>query len=320
MQEGMKTEETAGVPTFYERGFSGYHLYALDQDIDLRDGVTTQVPLFDKREVSIEDFYVYDGRLARVLSQISGPDRPEILTSQIHHYVSFKNEEESGLGIPLPKGRVRLYRLNNEEQELPAGEDAIEHTARGKTVVLQTGIDPDLRGEWRRTRYEQVSPGILRETIQITLSNRKTQPVEVRVAEHPELAGDWEVGEASDPFLKRSTTELEFRVGVAPGQSKSLSYTIEYRTSTTGRRSRGHRGFNVGNLIAGEQALREGMTGEAIRLFEAVVSRDPDDADGWAGLGNANLQGGSSHSPNPSHFSVAQGLALNLNMIRLQSP
>jgi tetratricopeptide (TPR) repeat protein len=292
MQEGMKTEETAGVPTFYERGFSGYHLYALDQDIDLRDRETIQVPLFDKLEVSIEHFYVYDGRLAGALSLAPGPERPDFLTSEIHQYISFKNEEESGLGIPLPKGRVRLYRSNDEGRELPAGEDAIEHTARGKAVILQTGIDPDLRGDWRRTRYEQVSPGILRENIQITLSNRKPESVEVRVVEHPEPAGDWEIVEATNPFLKKSTTELEFRVGVAPGQSRLLSYTIEYRASTTGARSRGHRGFNFGDLIAGEQALRAGMPVEAIKLFEAVVSRDPDDADGWAGLGNANLQGG----------------------------
>ncbi len=234
MQEGMKTEETAGVPTFNERGFSGYHLYALDQDIDLRDRETIQVPLFDKREVSIEHFYVYDGRLARALSLTSGPEQPDFLTSEIYHYISFKNEEDSGLGIPLPKGRVRLYRSNNEGGELPAGEDAIGHTARGKAVILQTGIDPDLRGDWRRTRYEQVSTGILRENIQITLSNRKPESVEVRVVEHPELAGDWEIVEATNPFLRKSTTELEFRVGVAPGQSKLFSYAIEYRASTAG--------------------------------------------------------------------------------------
>jgi len=230
--------------------------------------------------------------LARALSPISGPDRPEILTSQIHHYVSFKNEEESGLGIPLPKGRVRLYRLNNEGRELPAGEDAIEHNARGRTVILQTGIDPDLTGEWRRTRYEQVSPGILRETIQITLSNRKRRLVEVRVVEHPEQAGDWEVGEASDPFLKRSTTELEFRLGVAPGQSRSIFYTIEYRAPGIVPKSRGHRMLNFADLAAGDQALRDSMIAEAIGHFEAVVTRDPDDADGWTGLGNANLQAG----------------------------
>lgn len=293
MQEGMKTEETAGVPTFRERGFSGYHLYDLDQEIDLRDRETIQVPLFDKREVSIEHFYVYDGALARALSLTSGPEQPDLLTSAIYRYVSFENEQESGLGIPLPKGRVRIFQSNKEGRDLPAGEDEIEHTAQGKTVILQTGIEPDLSGSSRRTRFEQVSPGLLRENIQITLSNRKTQSVEVRVVEHPERAGDWEIVEASDPFLKKSTAELEFRVGVPPGQSKLISYTIEYRAPTAAPVSRGHRGFNFDDLIAGEEALRDGLTAEAVRLFEAVVSRDPDDADGWTGLGNANLQGGS---------------------------
>ncbi len=249
MQEGMKTEETAGVPTFRERGFSGYHLYDLDQAIDLRDRETIQVPLFGRREVSIERFYVYDARLARAFSLVSGPDQPELLTSTIYQYVSFKNEQESGLGIPLPKGRVRIFKSNKEGKGLPAGEDDMEHTPQGKTVILQTGIEADLKGSWRRTRFEQVSPGLLRESIQIALSNRKTQSVEVGGVERPEPAVDWEIVEASDPFLKKSTSELEFRVIVSPGQVKLISYTIEYRAPTAGPVSRGHRGFNVSDLI-----------------------------------------------------------------------
>jgi len=83
---------------------------------------------------------------------------------------------------------------------------------------------------------------------------------------------------------------VEFRVAVQPDSSKLLSYKTEYRSPIPEVRSRRHRGYNFGDLIAGEDALRQGKSGEAIPFFEAVVSRDPEDADGWTGLGNAYIQ------------------------------
>ena len=229
MQEGMKTEETAGVPTFVERGFSGYHLYALDRAIDLGDQETKQTPFLDIPRITVDRYYVYDGNLLRALDPILTREMPDISTSDVCEYAAFKNEKARGMGIPLPKGRVRILSSGTAGAESRSGDQVLEHTAAGEEVMLKLGVDPDLSGDRRTMSRTWPATDVVRESIQIRLNSRKDHPVEVRVVEHPERAGDWVTVASSDPYEKKSSTELEFRVMVTPGDAKLLSYTIEHR-------------------------------------------------------------------------------------------
>ena len=51
----------------------------------------------------------------------------------------FVNSQANHLGMPLPKGRVRFYRRNDDGQIEFTGENVIDHTPRDETVRIYTG-------------------------------------------------------------------------------------------------------------------------------------------------------------------------------------
>ena len=59
----------------------------------------------------------------------------------------FRNSEANHLGMPLPKGRVRFYRRNDDGQIEFTGENVIDHTPHDETVRIYTGNAFDLTGE-----------------------------------------------------------------------------------------------------------------------------------------------------------------------------
>ena len=66
----------------------------------------------------------------------------------------FKNSEANHLGMPLPKGRVRFYKQDNDKQLEFTGENMIDHTPKDETVRIYTGNAFDLVGERRRTNFK----------------------------------------------------------------------------------------------------------------------------------------------------------------------
>jgi hypothetical protein len=64
----------------------------------------------------------------------------------------FKNSSENHLGMPLPKGRVRFYRRDDDGQLEFTGENNIDHTPKDETVRLYTGNAFDMTGERIRTQ------------------------------------------------------------------------------------------------------------------------------------------------------------------------
>jgi len=102
--------EPAGVT---EKTFDEFHLYSLPRATTLRDRETKQVEFVRATGVKSSTYYVYDGA---ALGQYRGwnPDmvrnNPEYGTQsnpKVWVMREFQNSAENGLGLPLPKGRVR---------------------------------------------------------------------------------------------------------------------------------------------------------------------------------------------------------------------
>ena len=54
--------------------------------------------------------------------------------------IQFNNSEDVGLGIPLPKGTVRVFKEDEDDNSLEfVGEDSIDHTPKNENITLNTG-------------------------------------------------------------------------------------------------------------------------------------------------------------------------------------
>ena len=203
----------------------------------LRDRETKQVEFVRASGVKSERLYVYEGSLMNI-DRRRGYDPNELREneslglesdSQVKVMREFKNSKENGLGIPLPKGRLRFYQRDDDGELEFVGENNINHTPENETVRVHVGNAFDIIGERKRIDFKvDSSNNWADESFEITLRNRKKEGIEVRVVEHLFRWVNWEIRENSEPFTKLDAQKVEFRVKLEPEEEKKLTYGVHY--------------------------------------------------------------------------------------------
>jgi len=220
-----------------EKAFDEYHLYTLQRSTTLRDRETKQMEFIHASGVAAKQIYVYEG--AKIDPNRYGGWNWENIRND-HSYGTesnpkiwvmreFVNSEANHLGMPLPKGRVRFYRHNDDGQVEFTGENMIDHTPKDETVRIYTGNAFDIVGERKRTNYTVESGrSTATETFEIRVRNHKKEQVELRVVEHLYRGKNWEITSKSDEFKKKDSQTIEFPVTIAPNGEKVITYTAHY--------------------------------------------------------------------------------------------
>jgi len=109
--------------------------------------------------------------------------------------IEFRNEARAGLGMPLPKGVVRVYKEDKSGAQEFVGEDRIDHTAKDETVRMAIGNAFDVTGEYRQVDQRRISDKEVESSHEIKIRNHKTEAITVKVVEH--AWGDWRVTTSS---------------------------------------------------------------------------------------------------------------------------
>ena len=224
-------------PPVTERNFDEYHLYTLQRPTTIHDRETKQVEFVRAAGIQSKPVYVYDGvnidpqryngwnwESIRNDASYGTQWNPKVWVMQ-----EFKNSKTNNLGMPLPKGRVRFYRRDEDAQLEFTGENVIDHTPEDETLRLYTGSAFDLVGERHRTDYRiDTSRNDLDESFEIQVRNHKKEPVEVRIVEHLYRWSTWEIRLASDEFKKKDSQTIEFTVQVPAQGEKTVKYLAHY--------------------------------------------------------------------------------------------
>jgi hypothetical protein len=226
-----------GPPPVTQKSFDEYHLYTLTRPATLHDGETKQVEFVRAAGIKSRLVYVYDG--AKIdLNQLQSWNWESLRTnpsfgaqsdSKVWVMRELENSEENHLGMPLPAGRTRFYRRDDDGRLEFTGEDDIRHTPRGETIRVLTGAAFDLVGERRRLSFRiNHANSTIDESFEIKVRNRKRTPVEVRVVEHLYRWYTWEIQSNSLPYKKIDSRTVEFSVPLAPDEEKTVIYTVHY--------------------------------------------------------------------------------------------
>ncbi len=212
-----------------------YKLYTLKRKTDINSNETKQIELISAKNVTSRKVFIYDGladqwrawyrnysyRNQSSFGQQSNPD--------VGVFVILKNEEKAGLGIPLPKGKVRVYKKDEDGKEQFIGEDRIDHTPKDEEIRLYLGNAFDLIGERAQVDFKTLASGkVVEETIRIKVRNHKNETVEVLIYEHPWRWSEWEIIKSDSPWEKIDQSTIKFPVKIAKDQEKIVTYTIRY--------------------------------------------------------------------------------------------
>ena len=226
----------SGQAAVTEKAFDEYHLYTLQRPATLRDRETKQVEFVHAQGIASSVLYVYDGT-ALDPSQYNYSDWQARSAAaygtqsntKVTIFRQIVNSAKNGMGIPLPKGRVRFYRRDADGHLEFIGENTIDHTPKDETLRVYTGNAFDLVGERRQTDFHGNNNNtVVTETFEIRVRNHKAVPVEFRVVEHLYRGLTWTIEEHSQDFLKTDAHTIEFRVPVAPNAEGVVTYTAHY--------------------------------------------------------------------------------------------
>ncbi len=204
---------------FQEEQLFEYHMYTLQRPTTLQNNQQKQVTLFNAPDVSVVKEFVFDPARRYYRSYGSSSD-----STKINVMLNLKNSEDNGMGLPLPKGVVRVYKKDSEGKLQFIGEDSIDHTPKDEEIRLYLGNAFDLVGEKKQTKYTRISDRVSETSYEVELRNHKDEDVYINVLDHP--YGDWEITSTSDPYDKKSTSNVQWTLKVPKDDSKTLTYTI----------------------------------------------------------------------------------------------
>jgi hypothetical protein len=213
---------------FQESQLFEYHLYTLGRPTTVKDKEIKQVALLHAVEVPVTKklFYEGQGYIWRMYGANYRPgDGIDTDPNQkVNVVVELTNSEENHLGMPLPKGRVRVYKADAEGQLQFVGEDTIDHTPRDETVKLYIGDAFDVKCTRTRTNYRKISNRVIEQSFDLYARNRKEEAITLTLAEHP--WGDWEVLEKSHEYVKKDAHTINFEVDIPAGGEVHVTYTV----------------------------------------------------------------------------------------------
>jgi hypothetical protein len=217
---GMAAKSAAEAQAFQEEGFFEYHLYSLDGQTTIKQNQSKQISLLSTAEIPIRKDLIYYGAQHYYRNRYGKP----ISNQKVGVYLEVANTKRNHLGIPLPKGVVRVYKADRSGSLQFIGEDRIDHTPKDEKVKIKMGEAFDVVGERIQKDWRKIASGVYEVAWEISLRNHKDEDVEVTVVEP--IPGDWEVLYASHASKKVEAHTLEFPVKVPKESGVKINYRV----------------------------------------------------------------------------------------------
>ncbi len=210
-------------PAFSEEAFFEYHLYTLDRPADVGNNEQKQLTLLEANGFDVQKRLIFHGA-----SQYYRGSYGQVASNQkVGVYLDFVNSARSGLGMPLPKGTVRVYKRDASGGEQFVGEDLVDHTPRDEKVRIKMGEAFDVVGDRRQMDYTVISSCVSESTWRVDLRNHKDEDVDVTLVEP--VGGDWEILSSTLPWTKLDAWTFTFQPRVRAGGEARVEYRVRVR-------------------------------------------------------------------------------------------
>jgi len=203
----------AGAPPkeFEEAPLFEYHIYTLQRPTTLNDRQTKQISLLSSSKIQCKKTFIYNGARDNKKVQVN---------------LEFANSKKNGLGIPLPKGKFRIYKADKEGSLQFIGENEIDHTPKDEELRIYLGDAFDVVGERKMVERQKITSQIREDTYEIEIRNHKDEDIEVLVVE-PQY-GSWKVIKTTHDYKIKDAHTLEFKIKVRKSEKEIIRYSVRY--------------------------------------------------------------------------------------------
>ena len=206
----------ASAPSFEEKAFAEYHLYTLTRPSTINNNQIKQIELITPAsDVPATKLFIFNRQMNPKKIQVK---------------IEFENLKENGLGIALPKGKIRVFKRDSADDTLEfIGEDSIDHTPNKEKLSLYIGDAFDIVPEYKMLSSE-VGPrsGEYRwrkEQHQVEIRNRKNEAITVFVDEKFTPWMNWTIDESTHTYEKKDAFTARFKVEIKADSTEKLIYS-----------------------------------------------------------------------------------------------
>jgi len=220
---GGMMAKSARAEQFQEQGLFEYHLYELQRPTNVLQNEQKQVNLLsaagigvNKKLIFFGQQYWFRGNYGQVLSN-----------QKVGVYLDIQNSEQNHLGMPLPKGTLRVYKADKSGAKQFVGEDAIDHTPRDEKLRVKMGEAFDVVGDRKQTEWRKLGTCASESTWEIEIRNHKDSAVEVE--DYEPVGGDWTILSSSQPPEKKDASTFTFAVKVPARGSTKVTYKVRVK-------------------------------------------------------------------------------------------
>jgi hypothetical protein len=217
------TAAAGGSGGFREESFFEYHLYTLERPTNLLNAEQKQVTLLeaqgiklDKKLIFFGAAYYYRGNYGQVVSN-----------QKVGVYLDIQNTEANHMGMPLPKGTVRVYKADKSGAKQFIGEDAIDHTPRDEKVRIKMGEAFDVVGDRRQMSWKSLGSCVSESDWEISLRNHKDTATSVEVYEP--VGGEWEITQESMAHVKKDAHTFTFTPSIPARGNVKITYRVRIK-------------------------------------------------------------------------------------------
>ncbi|MBW2484976.1 MAG: DUF4139 domain-containing protein [Deltaproteobacteria bacterium] len=227
-EQAVDIAYAAEAPRMAEESLLDYHLYTLDRKTNILENQTKQVSLLQADNIASSKEYLLKGQDYYYRNR-AGDLGTRI---KVAVYLSFENTKHENLGLPLPKGIVRVYKQDSSGAVQFVGEDRIDHTSENETVRLMLGYAFDITADRKQTDFKKLAGFgeynyVFESAYRIELKNGTDEEVVVRIVEP--MPGDWQIISENQPHKKISSSEAEWFITIPAKGSAELLYRANVR-------------------------------------------------------------------------------------------
>jgi len=211
-----------GAPQFREEAFFEYHLYTLNRKTTVKDNQTKQMTLLEAGDVPVKKLFVFSGSPQYYYYRYDQRTKQKVGV-----FLELENTARNNLGMPLPKGIIRVYKEDKDGSLQFVGEDQIDHTPVDEKFKMKIGEAFDVVGERTQTEYKNLAPNLFEVAFEVSLRNHKKESITVFMEEP--VPGDWEMLSNTHPYTKLSSRLIRFEVPLPRDQEVKVRYRVRFR-------------------------------------------------------------------------------------------
>ncbi len=195
---------------FAEKPFMEYHIYTLQRSSTINNNQVKQIEFIaPAQNVPAKKIYIYERTKNDKKVQVK---------------IEFENKKENGLGIALPKGKVRVFEKDTDDSLEFIGEDLIDHTPKNEKLSLYTGDAFDIAAKYTLVD-SKVAERYRWEKSTIDLRNHKDSAVTVFVDEKFPSSVNWKIDQSNKPYVKKDASTARFTVDIAADANATLEFS-----------------------------------------------------------------------------------------------